>query len=426
MNFNNYEMLPGNFDETFESPGKPRKTCLQFASRLQELTDEELASRQEAGFVEAGNRWSEIFDDDITINIEIDFGPIPSDAGATILGATGTSLVDSPADLGGMFPTFDSLKDSLADDATSENDMIAVDNLPDGNTATNGPPLSVLSFLTNDRAGNTVLDDDTSVGGGDTSGFNNTLFAITMANAKALGIVPGDAPGIDATITFNSSVSFDFDPSDGITPGTTDFIGVATHEIGHAMGFVSGVDTVDTFTGGGPAAASDINGFAPGIGTLDSFALFSTADLFRRSAAAFAADPDALDFSTGSEVFFSIDGDLSDGDDLLMETGSFNGTGQQASHFLDRIPTLGILDPTVAPGELLGISDNDILALDVIGYDVACALGDLNQDGDVNFSDISPFIVILTNGGFLKAADTNQDGEVNFFDISPFIVLIAQ
>ena len=41
-------MLPGNFDETFESPGKPRKTCLQFASRLQELTDEELASRQEA------------------------------------------------------------------------------------------------------------------------------------------------------------------------------------------------------------------------------------------------------------------------------------------------------------------------------------------------------------------------------------------
>ena len=156
-------MLPGNFDETFESPGKPRKTCLQFASRLQELTDEELASRQEAGFVEAGNRWSEIFDDDITINIEIDFGPIPSDAGATILGATGTSLVDSPADLGGMFPTFDSLKDSLADDATSENDMIAVDNLPDGNTATNGPPLSVLSFLTNDRAGNTVLDDDTSV-----------------------------------------------------------------------------------------------------------------------------------------------------------------------------------------------------------------------------------------------------------------------
>ena len=69
-----------------------------------------------------------------------------------------------------------------------------------------------------------------------------------MANAKALGIVPGDAPGIDATITFNSSVSFDFDPSDGITPGTTDIIGVATHEIGHAMGFVSGVDTVDTFT----------------------------------------------------------------------------------------------------------------------------------------------------------------------------------
>ena len=48
MNFDKYEMLPGNFDETFESPGKPRSTCAPFASRLQALTDEELTTRQEA------------------------------------------------------------------------------------------------------------------------------------------------------------------------------------------------------------------------------------------------------------------------------------------------------------------------------------------------------------------------------------------
>lgn len=378
-----------------------------------------------AGFVAAGERWSNIFDDDITINIEVDFGPIPSTTGATILGSTGTTLVDSPAQLGGMFPTLELLKADLADDATSANDMIAVANLPDGNTATNGPGLRLISFLANDRDGNVFLDDDTSIGGGDASGFNNALFAITSANAKALGIIPGDFPGIDAVITFNNSISFDFDPSNGITPGTTDFIGVATHEIGHALGFVSGVDTVDTFTGAGPGSAADINGGTAGIGELNPFALFSTVDLFRRSEAAFAVDPDALDLSTSSGVFFSIDADLSDGDDLLLETGRFNGTGQQASHFLEGPPTLGILDPTAAPGELLLISDNDIMVFDVIGYDLALILGDVNQDGVINFTDIPALISILQAGEFLEEADVNEDGAVDFLDIGPFVVLLA-
>ena len=377
-----------------------------------------------AGFVAAGERWSNIFDDDITINIEVDFGPIPSATGATILGSTGSTLVDSPAELDGMFPTLALLKADLADDATSANDMIAIANLPEGNIATNGPGLQVISFLSNDRDGNIFLDDDTSIGGGDASGFNNALFAITSANAKALGIIPSDFPGIDAVITFNSSVSFDFDPSNGITPGTTDFIGVATHEIGHALGFVSGVDIVDAFSDAGPGAAADLNGGAAGIGELNPFALFSTVDLFRRSEAAFAADPDALDFSTSSGVFFSIDADLSDGDDVLLETGSFNGTGQQASHFLEGPPTLGILDPTAAAGELLLISDNDILVFDVIGYDLALILGDVNQDGVVDFAEFPDFVGLLQTGEFLEEADTNRDTLVNFLDIVPFVNLL--
>jgi len=51
-------------------------------------------------------------------------------------------------------------------------------------------------------------------------------------------------------------------------------------------------------------------------------------------------------------------------------------------------------------------------------------LGDVNQDGVVNFMDISPFIKILSTGSFLKEADCNQDGVVNFLDITFFIAIL--
>ena len=121
-----------------------------------------------------------------------------------------------------------------------------------------------------------------------------------------------------------------------------------------------------------------------GLGDFDTIPLFSTLDLFRRSQAAFAQDPLALDLSTNpnTDVFFSIDGVLGDGDDILLETGQFNGrvgfngVRNQASHFRDsplNQVSRGILDPSANPGELLVISQNDILAFDVIGFDLAVA-----------------------------------------------------
>ena len=40
-------------------------------------------------------------------------------------------------------------------------------------------------------------------------------------------------------------------------------------------------------------------------------------------------------------------------------------------------------------------------------------LGDCNQDGEVTFLDIAPFIEILSANSFLDQADCNQDGVVN-------------
>ena len=52
-------------------------------------------------------------------------------------------------------------------------------------------------------------------------------------------------------------------------------------------------------------------------------------------------------------------------------------------------------------------------------------LGDVNQDGVLNFLDIAPFIKLLSEGGFSAEADINSDGVVSFLDIAPFIVLLS-
>ena len=51
-------------------------------------------------------------------------------------------------------------------------------------------------------------------------------------------------------------------------------------------------------------------------------------------------------------------------------------------------------------------------------------LGDCNQDGVVDFSDISAFIAILQASTFLAEADCNEDGVVDFADIPAFIAIL--
>jgi hypothetical protein len=70
----------------------------------------------------------------------------------------------------------------------------------------------------------------------------------------------------------------------------------------------------------------------------------------------------------GRNKYFSLDGGLTLGP--LFSDGQYFGDARQASHWKDSLG-IGIMDPTVAPGELLAISQNDVRALDVIGWDIA-------------------------------------------------------
>ena len=77
------------------------------------------------------------------------------------------------------------------------------------------------------------------------------------------------------------------------------------------------------------------------------------------------------------------------------------------------------------------IDDVSLTALDCTA---PWLLGDMNCDGAVNFGDINPFVLALTNPAGYAAAfpdcnimngDINQDGYVDFGDINPFVSLLT-
>jgi Ca2+-binding RTX toxin-like protein len=60
---------------------------------------------------------------------------------------------------------------------------------------------------------------------------------LSSAQEKALGLLPADSPEVDGTVGFSSTYQdFGYDPTDRYNPDTTDFIGVAEHELTHALG----------------------------------------------------------------------------------------------------------------------------------------------------------------------------------------------
>lgn len=272
-----------------------------------------------AAFNRAAAVWQSRFSDPITITIDADLDAL--DAG--IIGSTNS------VSLAGGYTTV-------------RNAMVN-----DGAAAAGG---AILSSLPTAAQFSAVIPNGRSLDG-------NVL--LSKANAKALGFTGLDAGfgATDAQITFSTNFSFDYDRSDGITSTAMDFEAVAAHEIGHALGFTSAVDDLDQTT------AAELPSFA-----------FTTLDMFRfglnsnnpSTAAEFTSLP--RNFVPGAAA---VTDDVAN--EYQMSTGVSLGDGGQASHWkADDITGnyIGIMDPTLALGQLESATEADYRAFDLIGYDV--------------------------------------------------------
>jgi hypothetical protein len=285
-------------------------------------------------FTQAAAAWSAVLADNVTIDLTVGTAAL----GPGILAQAGS--VDT-------LYSYAAVRTALGLDATSADDATAVANLQ----ATANLRVLMNYTTSNPNGANSPL------GYLDNTGANTGLMSVNNANAKALGLTPtpgtlsGCIGNCDAYIAFSTGFTFDMDPSNGITAGQYDFVGIAVHEIGHALGFVSGVDVLDINAAG--AFADDL------------FTFISPLDLYRCTAASAALG--AIDWRAGTDTkFFSLD---SCGTTLTtFSTGQVLGDTRQASHWKDNLG-IGIMDPTTAPGETLAISEMDLRAFDVIGWD---------------------------------------------------------
>ena len=164
------------------------------------------------------------FSDPVTININVGYGTVNGQPlGGNALGTSLTYLSNY---------TYSQLRSALAADAKTADDSSSVASLP---------------LPANDPTGGN--------------------YWVSTAEAKALGLA-GASSNLDGYVGFSNTPGiFDYDNSNGVTPGTYDFFGVVAHEVSEVMGRIF---LLGSSIGGTPNSydAMDLFHFsAPGVRT---------------------------------------------------------------------------------------------------------------------------------------------------------------
>ena len=195
-----------------------------------------------------------------------------------------------------------------------------------------------------------------------------------------------------------------------------DLYSITLHELTHSMGISSRAaeDGTSTFSAGS-------------FSTYDSLLELGNGDRLFSDDAMFSGDQSDL---VSNDVFFGgVNATLANGGQRvkLFAPSTFS-EGASLSHVDVSLFPDSVVNPSISPGKSTReYSDVDLGILKDLGYTLRSEslLGDVNQDGFVNFSDIAPFISILSVNGYQAEADVNEDGALDFFDISPFIAILG-
>ena len=266
-----------------------------------------------AGVQEAIRLWEEQLSDPITVTIYVEMFNAPP----TTFGGTLPVIVCRP---------YGDVRDAMIADAGVGEGIL---NLLPSSVQANVPPDFVLS---------------------------NTACS-TKANLKALGFSGLDTEfGVqDALLIFNRNANFDFDRSDGIVG--VDFVGTVSHEIGHALGFLSAVDKIDE--------QLDPNNPPPSPITID----IRPMDLFRFPDSANPAN--WVEFSNFARTITPGEDAVFDDTalELALATGFANGDGAQASHWQPNLPGFRLMDWNPVLDQQRDLTEDDLRVFGLIGFD---------------------------------------------------------
>jgi Calx-beta domain len=293
---------------------------------LSQLQTDANAAVVTAAIQRAAAVWTAQIKSPVTITINIDYGfnsPGGGPFGPNTLGSTGSNriLVD-----------YSGVRTNLIAGASSPAEAALYNSLP-------------TSFL------------PTDVG-------NGAVVAVNRSAAYAMGLpISNPSNTVVATMGFNKAFPFDFNPDDGITFNQTDFVAVAIHEIGHALGFTSG-------------AGSDPSTATPTLWDLFRFRPGTTTGTFTTAQRVMVAGGEQ-NYFTGQT--FDIENGLPTTEPQLSTGGPSGsaGDGRQSSHWKDNALTgrfVGIMDPTIGPGTHEEAHPNDFLTIETLGWNLVSSV----------------------------------------------------